>query len=88
MRRRCRSRPLRRPDLYSAIADQSVGLAEIAAGCDQETHPEMLFKACSHCCERISGADQMPRTPEMAIREAVGKPASQVRNRPSTEALS
>lgn len=47
--------------------------AEIGAGYFQETHPETLFKECSHFCELVSGANQMPRTLETAIREAVGK---------------
>ena len=46
--------------------------AEIGAGYFQETHPETLFKECSHYCELISGANQMPRTLEIAIRQAVG----------------
>jgi len=46
---------------------------EIGAGYFQETHPEALFKECSHYCEVISGPHQMPRTLEIAIREAVGK---------------
>src|SRR6202044_157129 len=45
---------------------------EIGAGYFQETHPETLFKECSHYCELISGANQMPRTLEIAIRQAVG----------------
>jgi pyruvate dehydrogenase (quinone) len=32
-----------------------------------------LFQECSHYCELVSGANQMPRTLEVAIREAVGK---------------
>ncbi|HLY55582.1 MAG TPA: ubiquinone-dependent pyruvate dehydrogenase [Stellaceae bacterium] len=47
--------------------------AEIGAGYFQATHPESLFQECSHFCELISGANQMPRMLEMAIREAVGK---------------
>jgi pyruvate dehydrogenase (quinone) len=47
--------------------------AEIGSGYFQETHPETLFKECSHYCELISSARQMPRTLEIAIREAVGK---------------
>jgi pyruvate dehydrogenase (quinone) len=47
--------------------------AEIGSRYFQETHPENLFKECSHYCELISGADQMPRTLEVAIREAIGK---------------
>jgi pyruvate dehydrogenase (quinone) len=46
--------------------------AEIGAGYFQETHPQTLFKECSHYCELISSANQMPRTLEVAIREAVG----------------
>jgi pyruvate dehydrogenase (quinone) len=45
--------------------------AEIGAGYFQETHPETLFQECSHYCELISGAHQMPRTLEVAIRQAV-----------------
>jgi pyruvate dehydrogenase (quinone) len=46
---------------------------EIGAGYFQETHPQTLFKECSHYCELVSGANQMPRVLEVAIREAVGK---------------
>src|SRR5712672_3850489 len=46
--------------------------AEIGSGYFQETHPQNLFKECSHYCELISGANQMPRTLEIAIRQAVG----------------
>jgi pyruvate dehydrogenase (quinone) len=45
--------------------------AEIGSGYFQETHPETLFRECSHYCELISGANQMPRTLEIAIRQAV-----------------
>jgi pyruvate dehydrogenase (quinone) len=55
-----------------AIAAQ-IPSAEIGAGYFQETHPQTLFQECSHYCELISGANQMPRTLEIAIREAVGK---------------
>src|SRR5208283_825771 len=54
-----------------AIAAQ-VPSAELGAGYFQETHPQTLFKECSHYCELISSANQMPRTLEIAIREAVG----------------
>jgi pyruvate dehydrogenase (quinone) len=47
--------------------------AEIGSGYFQETHPQTLFQECSHYCELVSGASQMPRTLEVAIREAVGK---------------
>ena len=53
-----------------AIAAQ-IPSAEIGAGYFQETRPETLFRECSHYCELISGANQMPRTLEVAIRQAV-----------------
>ena len=46
---------------------------EIGSGYFQETRPESLFRECSHYCELISSPQQMPRTLEVAIREAVGK---------------
>jgi len=46
--------------------------AEIGSGYFQETHPETLFKECSHYCELVSNARQMPRSLEIAIRQAVG----------------
>jgi pyruvate dehydrogenase (quinone) len=55
-----------------AIAAQ-IPSAEIGVGYFQETHPQDLFRECSHYCELVSGANQMPRTLEVAIREAVGK---------------
>src|SRR5947209_11874954 len=55
-----------------AIAAQ-IPSAEIGGGYFQETHPQDLFRACSHYCELVSGANQMPRALEVAIREAVGK---------------
>jgi pyruvate dehydrogenase (quinone) len=55
-----------------AIAAQ-IPSAEIGSGYFQETHPQTLFKECSHYCELVSGANQMPRVLEVAIREAVGK---------------
>jgi pyruvate dehydrogenase (quinone) len=53
-----------------AIAAQ-IPSAEIGSGYFQEAHPEQLFKECSHYCELISAADQMPRKLEIGIREAV-----------------
>jgi pyruvate dehydrogenase (quinone) len=47
--------------------------AEVGCGYFQETHPQTLFKECSHYCELVSGSNQMPRVLEVAIREAVGK---------------
>jgi pyruvate dehydrogenase (quinone) len=55
-----------------AIAAQ-IPSAEIGSGYFQETHPQTLFKECSHYCELVSGSNQMPRVLEVAIREAVGK---------------
>src|SRR5712664_3677871 len=53
-----------------AIAAQ-IPSAEIGSGYFQETHPQTLFQECSHYCELISSANQMPRTLEVAIRQAV-----------------
>jgi pyruvate dehydrogenase (quinone) len=47
--------------------------AEIGSSYFQETHPEQLFRECSHYCELVSHAAQMPRVLEIAIREAIGK---------------
>jgi pyruvate dehydrogenase (quinone) len=47
--------------------------AEIGAGYFQETHPQELFRECSHYCELVSGANQMPRVLGVAIREAIAK---------------
>jgi pyruvate dehydrogenase (quinone) len=55
-----------------AIAAQ-IPSPEIGAGYFQETHPQTLFQECSHYCELVSEAEQLPRTLEIAIREAVGK---------------
>jgi pyruvate dehydrogenase (quinone) len=60
---------------------------EIGSGYFQETHPETLFKECSHYCELVSGADQMPRTVEIAIREAIGKRGVSVIVMPGNVAL-
>ena len=55
-----------------AIAAQ-IPSAEIGSGYFQETHPEHLFKECSHFCEIVSSAEQMPRMLDSAIRAAIGK---------------
>jgi pyruvate dehydrogenase (quinone) len=52
--------------------------AEIGSGYFQETHPQDLFRECSHYCELVSGSHQMPRALEVAIREAVGKRGASV----------
>src|SRR6202790_4083091 len=54
-----------------AIAAQ-IPSQELGAGYFQETHPQDLFRECSHYCELVSGANQMPRALEVAIRQAVG----------------
>jgi len=46
---------------------------EIGSGFFQETHPENLFRECSHYCELVSSPGQMPRMLETAIREARSK---------------
>jgi pyruvate dehydrogenase (quinone) len=55
-----------------AIAAQ-IPSPEIGSGYFQETHPQSLFQECSHYCEFISVASQMPRVLATAIHEAVGK---------------
>jgi thiamine pyrophosphate-dependent acetolactate synthase large subunit-like protein len=51
--------------------------AEIGSGHFQETHPQTLFTECSHYCELVSNAKQMPRSIEIAIRE-IGKPGKKL----------
>src|SRR6202011_5429372 len=46
---------------------------EIGSKYFQETHPEILFKECSHYVELISDPMDVPRIVETAIREAVTK---------------
>ena len=46
--------------------------AEIGRGYFQETHPEALFRECSHYCELVSHPEQLPAVMESAIRAAVG----------------
>jgi pyruvate dehydrogenase (quinone) len=46
---------------------------EIGSGYFQETHPELLFKECSHYCELVSNPNQMPRILEIAIQTALSK---------------
>src|SRR6201994_1401691 len=55
-----------------AIAAQ-VPSAELGAGYFQETHPENLFKECSHYCQLITGPSQMPRALEIAIQTAISR---------------
>ncbi|WP_416067249.1 ubiquinone-dependent pyruvate dehydrogenase [Rhizobium sp. ZK1] len=46
--------------------------AEIGRGYFQETHPDQLFRECSHYCELVSHPEQLPAIIETAIRAAVG----------------
>src|ERR1700674_552240 len=46
---------------------------EIGSRYFQETHPESIFRECSHYCELISQAEQMPRVLEIAIQTALAK---------------
>jgi len=55
-----------------AIAAQ-IPSAEIGGGYFQETHPQDLFRECSHYCEMISDPAQLPYVLENAIRAAVGQ---------------
>jgi pyruvate dehydrogenase (quinone) len=45
--------------------------SEIGTGYFQETHPELLFRECSHFCELISQPIQMPRTLQIAMQQAL-----------------
>ena len=47
--------------------------SEIGLGYFQETHPDHLFRECSHYCELISNPRQMPRLLHTAIQNAVGR---------------
>src|ERR1039457_3607537 len=55
-----------------AIAAQ-VPSDEIGSGYFQETLPEHLFAQCSHYCELISQAEQMPRILEIAMQTAISR---------------
>jgi pyruvate dehydrogenase (quinone) len=55
-----------------AIAAQ-IPTPEIGSGYFQETHPEHLFKECSHFCELVSQPSQMPRILEIAMQTALSK---------------
>ena len=70
-----------------AIAAQ-VPSTEIGSGYFQETHPQDLFRECSHYCEMIGDPSQMPRVLEIAIREAVGQRGVSVVVMPGDVALS
>lgn len=46
---------------------------EIGLGYFQETHPDQLFRECSHYSELISNPKQMPRLLQTAIQHAIGR---------------
>ena len=46
---------------------------EIGSNYFQETHPESIFRECSHYCELISQPEQMPRVLEIAIQTAISR---------------
>ena len=70
-----------------AIAAQ-IPTQEIGSGYFQETHPEHLFKECSHFCELVSHPSQMPRILETAIQTALAKKGVAVVVIPGDVALS
>ncbi|CNH27122.1 pyruvate dehydrogenase [Yersinia intermedia] len=45
--------------------------SEIGSGYFQETHPQELFRECSHYCELVSNPEQLPRVLEIAMRQAI-----------------
>ena len=55
-----------------AIASQ-IPTTEIGTGYFQETHPEILYKECSHYCELVSTPKQFPRVFHSAMQNAVGR---------------
>jgi pyruvate dehydrogenase (quinone) len=54
--------------IASHIPTEQIGTAFF-----QETHPERLFVECSHYCELVSQASQMPRLARIAIQHAIGR---------------
>lgn len=46
---------------------------EIGSGYFQETHPEQLFRECSHFCELVSHPAQMPRLLEIAVQTSLSR---------------
>src|SRR6202041_1854872 len=55
-----------------AIASH-IPTSEIGTGYFQGTHPEILFKECSHYCEMISNPKQFERVLHIAMQSALGK---------------
>ncbi|WP_321799005.1 ubiquinone-dependent pyruvate dehydrogenase [Caballeronia sp. J97] len=61
---------------------------EIGLGYFQETHPQELFKECSHFVELVSNASQFPRVLERAMRAAIDQRGVAVIVLPGDVALS
>lgn len=55
-----------------AIAAQ-IPSSESGSGYFQETHPEIVFRECSHYAELISHPEQMPRVLEIAMQTAISR---------------
>src|SRR5260370_11758340 len=55
-----------------AIAAQ-IPSGEIGGGYFQETHPQDLFRECSHYCELVSDPAPLPYVLENAVRAALGR---------------
>jgi len=45
--------------------------SEIGSGYFQETHPQELFRECSHYCELVSSPEQIPQVLAIAMRKAI-----------------
>jgi pyruvate dehydrogenase (quinone) len=45
--------------------------SEIGSGYFQETHPQELFRECSHYCELVSNPEQLPQVLGIAMRQAI-----------------
>jgi pyruvate dehydrogenase (quinone) len=69
-----------------AIAAQ-IPSAEIGSNYFQETHPDQLFRNCSHYCELITQPEQMPRVMEIAIQTALARQGVSVISIPGDIAL-
>ncbi|AIO69243.1 ubiquinone-dependent pyruvate dehydrogenase [Burkholderia oklahomensis] len=70
-----------------AIAAQ-IPSTEIGLGYFQETHPQALFKECSHYVELVTNASQFPRVLDRAMRTAIGERGVAVIVLPGDVALS
>ncbi|GLQ89370.1 ubiquinone-dependent pyruvate dehydrogenase [Dyella flagellata] len=70
-----------------AIAAQ-IPSSEIGSGYFQETHPQNLFRECSHYCEMVSSASQIHYAAATAIRAAIGRRGVAVLVIPGDVALS